>query len=214
MPDDDVFLRALRENPNDDGTRLVYAEWLQERGDVRGEYLRLDHQLSQDLIRLAELRRQIDPTWLTAVRKGPRAVGVVQFRNQREASLESIRQWFTYAGLLDGLPTDRTNREMIERLLREERDKRYWSPYLVSPVARPTKWSGDRPYPFGTPEELPAVTCVARLVSRFPVRDKSKDCSVLAAVWFQDTFAFPIDPLVLEHFRGVDWAEKAEDGEW
>jgi hypothetical protein len=46
------------------------------------------------------------------------------------------------------------------------------------------------------------------------VRDKSKDCSVLAAVWFQDTFAFPIDPLVLEHFRGVDWAEKAEDGEW
>jgi len=41
----------------------VYADWLEERGDVRGEYLRLEHQLAQ-------LREQIDPAWLTAVSCG------------------------------------------------------------------------------------------------------------------------------------------------
>jgi uncharacterized protein (TIGR02996 family) len=216
MPDDDGFLRALQENPNDEGTRLVYADWLEERGDLRGEYLRLDHQLSHVLTRLDELRRQIDPTWLTAVRKAPRPDGVVQFHGRPEVRIRSIRQWFTYGGLLEGLPTDRMNREMTERLLREERDKGAWlgEPYLVSPVARPIEYHHDRPYPFGTPEEFPAVTCVARLESFSPARDKTKDCSSLTAIWFQDTFAFPIDPLVLEHFRGVDWEGKAIDGEW
>ena len=58
------------------------------------------------------------------------------------------------------------------------------------------------------------MTCVARLVSNSPVQDKSNGCSVLTAIWFQDTFAFPIDPLVLEHFRGLNRAEKAADGQW
>jgi uncharacterized protein (TIGR02996 family) len=215
MPDDDGFLRALQENPNDEGTRLVYADWLEERGDLRSEYLRLDHQLSQVLTRLDELRRQIDPTWLTAVRKVPRAVGVVQFHGQREVQIESIRQWFTYSGLLEGLPTDRMNREMTDRLLQEERDKGAWlgEPYLVPPVARPIDYR-DLPYPFGNPEALPSVTCVARLGSSSPARDKNKDCSALTVIWFQDTFAFPIDPQVLEHFCGVDWEGMAIDEEW
>jgi uncharacterized protein (TIGR02996 family) len=35
------FLTILRKNPWDDVTRLVYADWLDEHDDPRGEYLRL-----------------------------------------------------------------------------------------------------------------------------------------------------------------------------
>jgi uncharacterized protein (TIGR02996 family) len=67
MNDDSGFLAAIQENLDDDTTRLIYADWLEERGDVRGEYLRLVHQVAQNPSRLEELRRQIDPAWLAAV---------------------------------------------------------------------------------------------------------------------------------------------------
>jgi uncharacterized protein (TIGR02996 family) len=38
--DDAAFLRAVCEAPYDDGPRLVYADALDERGDVRGEFIR------------------------------------------------------------------------------------------------------------------------------------------------------------------------------
>jgi uncharacterized protein (TIGR02996 family) len=33
MADDDGFLTAIRVNPTDDTLRLVYADWLEARGD-------------------------------------------------------------------------------------------------------------------------------------------------------------------------------------
>src|SRR5262249_46940199 len=41
MTDADAFLRAIIENPNDDGPRLVYADWLEESGNPRGEFIRV-----------------------------------------------------------------------------------------------------------------------------------------------------------------------------
>jgi uncharacterized protein (TIGR02996 family) len=38
---EEVLLKALHEDPADDATRLVLADWLEEHGDVRGELLRL-----------------------------------------------------------------------------------------------------------------------------------------------------------------------------
>ena len=64
MSDEAGFLRAIRDNPEDELARLVYADWLDERGDIRGEYLRLEHQLSQIPLRLNQLRKQINPVWL------------------------------------------------------------------------------------------------------------------------------------------------------
>lgn len=34
------FLATILDAPDDDGPRLVYADWLDERGDVRGEFIR------------------------------------------------------------------------------------------------------------------------------------------------------------------------------
>lgn len=68
------FLRALVEQPTDETVRLVYADWLEERGDVRGEYLRLEYQLSllppgdpqaaDKDVRLRELLVGMDSQWL------------------------------------------------------------------------------------------------------------------------------------------------------
>src|SRR4051794_19420115 len=46
MPDDDAFLRAIIDNPDDDLPRLVYADWLDEHGDPdRAEFIRVQCEL-------------------------------------------------------------------------------------------------------------------------------------------------------------------------
>src|SRR5262245_48097600 len=47
MTGHDEFLRAILENPADDGPRLVYADWLQEYGDPRGEFIRVQCELAK-----------------------------------------------------------------------------------------------------------------------------------------------------------------------
>jgi len=41
MADDATFLGAIRASPEDDCSRLVYADWLEERGAPRGEFIRV-----------------------------------------------------------------------------------------------------------------------------------------------------------------------------
>jgi uncharacterized protein (TIGR02996 family) len=41
MTDEDAFLHAISATPEDTTLRLTYADWLEERGDGRAEYLRL-----------------------------------------------------------------------------------------------------------------------------------------------------------------------------
>src|SRR5262245_56818171 len=37
----------IRAHPEDDGPRLVYADWLDERGDPRGEFIRVQCELAR-----------------------------------------------------------------------------------------------------------------------------------------------------------------------
>jgi uncharacterized protein (TIGR02996 family) len=74
MSDDEPFLRAILATPEDMATRLIYADWLEERGDPRGEYLCLGAQLAALPVghqagpgirrRMIELRRQFPAPWL------------------------------------------------------------------------------------------------------------------------------------------------------
>jgi uncharacterized protein (TIGR02996 family) len=57
MNDRESFLQAIRANPDDDHLRLIYADWLEERGDPRGEFIRVQIEL-QD--RDLSPRRRID----------------------------------------------------------------------------------------------------------------------------------------------------------
>src|SRR5262249_9549822 len=69
MNEEAPFLRALWEEPADETTRLAYADWLEERGDPRGEYLRLWCRVLQDVRRLRDLRPGIAPGWLEQVHR-------------------------------------------------------------------------------------------------------------------------------------------------
>jgi uncharacterized protein (TIGR02996 family) len=46
MRDDTPFLDAIRANPRDVASRLVYADWLEDRGDSRGELIRLQEEMN------------------------------------------------------------------------------------------------------------------------------------------------------------------------
>jgi uncharacterized protein (TIGR02996 family) len=77
MSEEIGFLQAIQERPDDAGLRLVYADWLEERGEERGEFLRLQHLLRQidpdDLRRpeaeqrLSRLRTKMSSDWLDAI---------------------------------------------------------------------------------------------------------------------------------------------------
>ena len=67
---DDVeraFLDAIARDPEDHEARIVYADWLEQRGDPRGEYVRLEALQYRIPRRLAELEPTLDPVWLAAV---------------------------------------------------------------------------------------------------------------------------------------------------
>jgi uncharacterized protein (TIGR02996 family) len=55
MTQEEAFLRAIIDHPADDAPRLIYADWLDERGDPRGEFIRV-------LCALAEVPKG-DPRW-------------------------------------------------------------------------------------------------------------------------------------------------------
>lgn len=68
--EEDGFLHVLRGCPADDTTRLVYADWLEDRGDQRAEYLRALCQPSRYRSQLVALRNQVPLSWATLVGTG------------------------------------------------------------------------------------------------------------------------------------------------
>jgi uncharacterized protein (TIGR02996 family) len=60
------FLLAIAEEPDDDVLRLVFADWLEERGDWLAEFLRLDCRLkgvAEGEVGHAELKSRWDELW-------------------------------------------------------------------------------------------------------------------------------------------------------
>lgn len=74
MHDESHFLRVIAQQPEDDSLRLVYADWLEEQGDVRAEYLRAEYRLRVEGVDddglLDRLRPQFEKAWLRAVHDG------------------------------------------------------------------------------------------------------------------------------------------------
>ncbi len=56
MTEDESFLAEIIAAPDDDGPRLVYADWLEERGDPRAEFIRMQCEEA----RLGECKRRTD----------------------------------------------------------------------------------------------------------------------------------------------------------
>ncbi|HEY1550809.1 MAG TPA: TIGR02996 domain-containing protein [Kofleriaceae bacterium] len=63
----DALIEAIVAAPDDDAPRLVYADWLIERGDARGELIALQCRLGSSpeiAARAEQLRRDLQPVWL------------------------------------------------------------------------------------------------------------------------------------------------------
>jgi uncharacterized protein (TIGR02996 family) len=73
MNPEQAFEQAILDAPEDDAPRLVFADWLEERGDPRGEYLRVETALAKTppgdprygplRERVTELRKGVDRAW-------------------------------------------------------------------------------------------------------------------------------------------------------
>jgi uncharacterized protein (TIGR02996 family) len=55
--DESTFLQAILDEPEDDGLRLIFADWLEERGDARGEFIRVQCELARMPAKDARRRR-------------------------------------------------------------------------------------------------------------------------------------------------------------
>lgn len=133
----------------------------------------------------------------------------VLLESGRVIHLRSIEQWGTYSGLLEGIPTQEMNHRIIKRTMDAAREKYHFKPYLIPPVE--ALIDGFPGYRFGTPAEIPSITCVATFECYSIARDESMDASILPVVWFQSDFAFPIADNILVSLRLLKWEDVASD---
>ena len=123
----------------------------------------------------------------------------------RTIELRHLVQYLTYGGLLMGFPSREMNRQTIEQLMtRHAPPGGDEAAYLVTPAETPFELP-EGAHEHGTPARLPTVTCVARFLSDRLQRRPHEIWSALTVIWFQDEFAFPIDPLVQIEIASLDW---------
>jgi uncharacterized protein (TIGR02996 family) len=81
MTDEASFLAAIQASPQDRSLRLIFADWLEDQGDARCEYLRVDCELQQLLnaaaidqrkvrqcrSRLKKLALELDAEWVAMI---------------------------------------------------------------------------------------------------------------------------------------------------
>ncbi len=80
MSEEEAFIRSILAAPRDAALRLVYADWLEERGDDRGQWLRLqtaldglagsDQRAGEMQRQLQELQNRIDLKWVALMSRG------------------------------------------------------------------------------------------------------------------------------------------------
>ncbi len=120
-----------------------------------------------------------------------------------QISLTSLKQSSTYSGMLEGSPTSAGNARMVARLVEGLTKKDGHAPYLIPPI----ETAVEKELPPNWPPwiELPRIECIAYFTSR----SIGEFGSSLFVCWFQDDYAFPIDPRVNEQLLNIDWAKFA-----
>jgi len=124
----------------------------------------------------------------------------------KKARIQAIRQWEIYSGLLEGFPTKRMNNEILRGV--KETARKFCGMeevYVIEPIQTPIEYDGK--YPFGEPAELPPVACIAEIKCYAVFRDRDKDFSSLALVWFQSDYAFPIEDEILEKIKQIPFSQ-------
>jgi uncharacterized protein (TIGR02996 family) len=108
MAEEDAFVRAILASPRDDALRLVFADWLEERADPRGEFLRI-------LVRLEALSENDSPKQMKAKLAWVREIAMLrqQLRQLRELipsewALRLTRGWIKHCNIPDAVKCPRS----------------------------------------------------------------------------------------------------------
>jgi len=88
---EDKLIEAVLDDLEDEEARSVYADWLEQRGDPRGEYLRLEAELARILHRMPALVELIDPLWVRTVSRRY-AVRLNRMGDNKIATIKTVRQ--------------------------------------------------------------------------------------------------------------------------
>jgi hypothetical protein len=125
----------------------------------------------------------------------------------RDIRLNTLVQYHTYAGLLEGAPGQDINAALVQEAVDTARARllTVGTPFLIKPIERPLD-PEVRPSR-GLPQRmrLPNIVCLADFFSMDPAGDDRDLFSSLPIVWFQDEFALPIDPNIEREIVAVDW---------
>jgi len=153
----ETLIADVYANPTDDAARLVYADWLLERADPRGEFISLQLRAEKDraaMKRERELLKAHKKEWLGSLapviggdpvfRRGFLAEATVKFRHQRDVEQAgSLPDWATLEKLVYG-----------EHLVRDDQLEwaRFWGPAMRhvksanGPMAKYLLAPGDEPW--------------------------------------------------------------------
>jgi uncharacterized protein (TIGR02996 family) len=150
MTQDEAFLQAILDEPDDDALRLIYADWLMEQGNPRGEFIRLQVELARPGLSAAtqeqhraRVRELLEANWKAWV--GPLCDAIGR---------QYAEPWMTGDFVVDGLWKFR--RGFVEELhLRLEE-----FPKIVERIYRLTPLQHLHPAPV-TPRQLPVVEAFA-----------------------------------------------------
>jgi uncharacterized protein (TIGR02996 family) len=106
-----AFVAAILAEPRDDAVRLVYADWLEERGDPRGAFLRAEVRAARaggaaELTALRSLAERVGLSWALTVTRPPLGIAAA-VRWERRVRLPSAAEVAEVERRLGGpLPAD------------------------------------------------------------------------------------------------------------
>jgi hypothetical protein len=143
----------------------------------------------------------------------------IQLNTGRSIYLETIFQYKTYSGLMEGFPTKSTNAEIVNSAQLYAIEKLWGgdSAYLIETKQVSMNIPKERwftPNDEDEPMKLPPICCLGSFYCSQPAQDTNAGFSTMKIVWFQDNFAMPIDTKVIVKIQDVDWNHHAIDGNW
>ncbi len=143
----------------------------------------------------------------------------VELITGRKINLQNLEQHRTYSGMLEGLPSPELNDRIIECLVSSH--TRYEEAPLVIHAPRGLEHLHEDEKPAFersrlNPEILPCITCIGSFESNEPtargaVEDEDACASRVKLIWFQDEWAMPIAPEIIEKIKAFDWDSLAYD---
>lgn len=127
----------------------------------------------------------------------------LEFAGKTQARLMRLEQHLVYGGLLEGLPTRQRNDALLDGLQAP-------GTHVLVPEQTSLSYPGE--YPFGEPSALPRVQCAAKLQGS-GFTDPVLYESIGTLIWFQEDWAMPIGPGILEEIQGLEWSSFAREWE-